>query len=240
MKGLILAVFVALASFCFSHAVHAAYTDLAKYRDDLRQAKNDTKRRLEIRLMYLRDVTAKALENNDEMLWVGLKEKLNEAIHEFIAYKKEPDSKREDQIKIGTELEALRKEILAGPEKVHKAIINKPAPQDIYKGSDKGAIKDKINAKWKERYPEDQIVSIRFDKENWERKKSKNWVTNGSYYQNVDVSTLTVRVIVKKDAETATIHGIYVQRDNDNPGKEVEIGRKGTFAPQDILLSNVK
>lgn len=231
--------FVILGSLLSNTHLNAAYTDLAQYGDDLRLAKDDTKRRLEIHLMFLRDTSAKALAENNDMMWVGLKEKLNTAIHEYGAFR-DSGASMEDREKIGTELERLRKEILAGPEKVKKAILNQPAPKDVYKGKDKDAIKAKIKAAWKDREPGEEIIAIKFDKENWERKKTKNWVENGSYYQYVDVSTLTVRVIVKKDAETATIYGIYVQKDNDNPGKGIEVGRKGTFAPQDILLANVK
>jgi hypothetical protein len=221
--------------------VNAQYTDPAKYNTDLRKAKNDAKARLEIHLKFLRDKHDEAVANkNEDMLRLGLKEKLNVALHDFNAFRDDPKASRDDVVRIGTELERLRKAILESPNQVRQEILNQPAPKDNYSGKDKAELKAKIQEKWKERYPKDEIVAIRFDRDNWERKKSRNWVANGAYWQNVDVSTLTVRVIVKKDAETATIYGIYLQRDHDNPGKGVEVGQKGTFAPQDILLANVK
>jgi len=143
-------------------------------------------------------------------------------------------------VRIGQALEALRVAILAGPEQVRKAILNEPAPKDVYSGKDRNDMKSQIVSAWKERYPGEEIVAIRFDRDQWERRRERNWIENGKYFQNVDVSTLTVRVIVRKDAETATIHGIHMQRDNDNPGKGAQVGRKGIFEPKDILLANVR
>lgn len=218
----------------------AAYTDLAKYTQDLRKAGNDLKARLELHLQFLHDKHAEAVaQKNEAMLSKGLKQMLNTAIHDFYALQKDPSADAEDTRRIGRELEKLRVAIVAGPEEVRKATLNEPPPKDVYAGKDKAELKSLVAARWKERYPGEDVVAIRFDKESWERVKNRNWVENGKYWQNVDVSTLTVRVIVRKDAETATIHGIYVQRDNDNPGKGAEVGRKGTFAPRDVLLALV-
>lgn len=174
------------------------------------------------------------------MLRLGLKEKLNVAIHDYVAFSKDPRANREDVVRIAETLEALRIAILAGPERVRKSILDEPAPKDVYSGKDRNEIRSLIASAWKERYPGEEIVAVRFDRDQWERRRERNWIESGKYFQNVDVSTLTVRVIVRKDGETATIHGIYVQRDNDNPGKGPQVGRKGTFAPKDILLASVR
>lgn len=239
-RGLV-AASLALSALAYGSPACAAYTDLGQYNTDIRKARDDVKSRLEIHLKFLRDSYDEAIASkNEPMLRLGLKEKLNIAIHDYIAFSKDPNVNRDDAVRIGQALEALRIAILAGPEQVRKAILNEPAPKDVYSGKDRNDMKSQIVSAWKERYPGEEIVAIRFDRDQWERRRERNWIENGKYFQNVDVSTLTVRVIVRKDAETATIYGIHMQRDNDNPGKGAQVGRKGIFEPKDILLANVR
>ncbi len=218
----------------------AAYTDLAKLVQDVRKAKDDHRQIVELYLRWLNDSMAKSLAENNDQPWRGYAEKWKEAAASYKKLEADPKFDKAELERLKTEINKTGQAIKDGHAKVVNAKLNAPPPKDAYAGSDKKELIEKIKTAWKQNYPAEEIVAVRFPNADWERKKEKNWVENGKYYQNVDVSVLTAKVIVKKDADVGTIFGIYVQRDNDNPGKGVSIGRKGTFAPEDILLKNLK
>ena len=66
---------------------------------------------------------------------------------------------------------------------------------------------------------------------------TEEWV--GDTKKRYDISSMVVQVVVKTDAETATIHGLYVQV-NHHSSEALLVGTKdGGFEPRDMWLKNV-
>ena len=106
-RGLV-AASLALSALAYGGPACAAYTDLGQYNTDIRKARDDVKSRLEIHLKFLRDSYDEAIASkNEPMLRLGLKEKLNIAIHDYIAFSKDPNVNRDDAVRIGQALLAL-------------------------------------------------------------------------------------------------------------------------------------
>ncbi len=124
------------------------------------------------------------------MLRLGLKVKLKTAIH-TVTVPTAPRRQWDDAVRIGQALEALRIAILAGPEQVRKAILNEPAPKDVYSGKDRNDMKSQIVSAWKERYLGEETVAIRFDRDQVEQASATGSRTGSTF--RTWMSTPTVR-----------------------------------------------
>jgi len=144
-----------------------------------------------------------------------------------------------DTIKTSTAINNAR----ASVERLSEEYSKKSAatfrlPAEAYKGSDKTALGQQIQGKWKENYPADQILGLRFLKSDWERNKEWNY-NNGTWY-HYDNSVLLVYVVIKKSAELATVYPAYVNKNNDSGAITIGAQTKGnTYSHQDMLLKNV-
>jgi len=111
-------------------------------------------------------------------------------------------------------------------------------PAEAYNGADKADLKQKVQNKWKENYPGDQILGLRFLKTDWERRKEWNY-NNGTWY-HYDNSVLLVYVVIKKSAELATVYPAYVNKDNQSGAITIGAQTKGgSYSHQDMLMKNV-
>ncbi len=102
-------------------------------------------------------------------------------------------------------------------------------PAEAYHGGDKGQLKGQLLAKWKELYPADQVLGVRFLKGDWERRKESNY-NNGSWY-HYDNSVLLVYVVVRKNAELATVYPAYVNKNNQTGAITIGAGPRATPTP---------
>lgn len=119
-----------------------------------------------------------------------------------------------------------------------KAAASFRLPAEAYNGSDKGRLRDQITAKWKENYPGDQVLGVRFLKADWERRKESNY-NNGSWY-HYDNSVLLTYVVIKKSSELATVYPAYVNKNNQSGAITIGAQTKGgSYSHQDMLMKNV-
>jgi hypothetical protein len=93
-----------------------------------------------------------------------------------------------------------------------ESIDNEPTPADLYKDSDKSDYMAMIRDVWKDRYPEDTILGIRFLKKEWRKEKVRGKDITG--VGKKDFSVLEVAVVVSTDPEIATIFPAFLKRDN--------------------------
>lgn len=111
-------------------------------------------------------------------------------------------------------------------------------PPEAYNGGDKSTFRQQVTAKWKENYPGDQVLGIRFLKADWERKKESTY-NNGTWY-HYDNSVLLVYVVIKKSAELATAYPAYINKNNQSGAITIGAQTKGNaYSHSDMLMKNV-
>ncbi|MBL9207173.1 MAG: hypothetical protein JNN01_18940 [Opitutaceae bacterium] len=111
-------------------------------------------------------------------------------------------------------------------------------PPERYSGGDKSDLKKRVLATWKELYPDDKVLGVRFHREDWERKKESNF-NNGTWY-HYDNSVLVVFVVVKTSADLATVYPAYVNKNNQSNALKIGADTKGnSYIQDDMLLKNV-
>ena len=111
-------------------------------------------------------------------------------------------------------------------------------PPERYTGGDKSDLKKRILATWKELYPDDKVLGVRFHREAWERKKESNY-NNGTWY-HYDNSVLVAYVVVKTSSDLATVYPAYVNKNNQSEALKIGADTKGkSYVQDDMLLKNV-
>lgn len=132
------------------------------------------------------------------------------------------------------------KETVAGLSEQYnkKAAAAFRLPTEAYTGSDKAKFKQMVMAKWKENYPGDQILGVRFLRADWERKKESNY-NQGSWF-HYDNSVLLVYVVIKKSAELASVYPAYINKNNQTGAITIGAQTKGnSYSHSDMLMKNV-
>jgi hypothetical protein len=79
------------------------------------------------------------------------------------------------------------------------------APEDSYDGSDADDLKDIVREDYEKNYKEDEVLDVRIQMDDWERRKEERWHDINRAYYEVDISTLQALVFVRKDADNAYI-----------------------------------
>ena len=116
-------------------------------------------------------------------------------------------------------------------------------PPNLYKGSDKAELEKKIAADWKAAHPKDEVLSIRFHQPDWTRRTESRYDENFNRWYPIDVSTMEVNVIVKKNAETAEIFMSVLQKDHLNKDDleiDVTSGKRSPLLVQELPMKNYK
>lgn len=116
-------------------------------------------------------------------------------------------------------------------------------PPNLYKGSDKAELEKKIAADWKAAHPKDEVLSIRFHQPDWTRRTERRYDENFNKWYPIDVSTMEVNVIVKKDADTAEIFMSVLQKDHLNKDDleiDVTSGKRSPLLVQELPMKNYK
>jgi len=111
-------------------------------------------------------------------------------------------------------------------------------PPERYTGGDKSDLKKRVLAIWKELYPDDKVLGMRFHREAWERKKESS-LNNGTWY-HYDNSVLVTFVVVKTSAELATVYPVYVNKNNQSEELKIGADTKGkSYVQNAMLLKNL-
>lgn len=113
-------------------------------------------------------------------------------------------------------------------------------PVDVYSGSDKTAIKQQMLAHWKQKYPQDKVLGIRFFETSWTRET--NWKTNATSIYKSDYSWLPAKVVVQTNGEIATLYPIFANKQHQKENKMVISDDRGggAYTVSEMLLKNVK
>lgn len=141
--------------------------------------------------------------------------------------------------KSNASIEAAKAEVAKLSEQYSKkAAASFRLPAEAYGGGDKARLKGLVLAKWKELYPSDQVLGLRFLKGDWERRKESNY-NQGTWY-HYDNSVLLVYVVIRKSAELATVYPAYINKNNQTNAITIGGGTKGnSYSHQDMLMKNV-
>lgn len=118
----------------------------------------------------------------------------------------------------------------------------KEAPKDSYSGSDKKQIKEFAQKTWKKAFPKDEILDIRIQMKEWEKRKEKRWNTTGDSYI-VDFSTIQALIFVKKDEQSALIYPLDISKDHtdgDKLSSDAASAKAINVLAQEIALSDMK
>lgn len=112
-------------------------------------------------------------------------------------------------------------------------------PPEAYRGADKAKLAAMVRATWKEKYPQDQVLALRFPRAEW--KRDRELKRNATDWYRTDVSSLVVYVVVKQSATLATVYPAYVNK-NHMQGDALTIGAdtKGSgYVHEELLLKHL-
>ena len=241
LSALILASVAVCATLLPVHAAIGQADLMSQHHDAMRKAGDDPKGRVEAHLAYLAAATRMATAEKDAQFLKGLVNAWEEAADDMRAYIKAAGEADPEVIRLRADVNTIRVTMVDAYKSLKQADLQAPMPADVYKGADKSALLALVKQAWTQNYPNEKILTVRFDHATWVRHASRDWIANGGYYRNNDNSVLEVQVIVKADAETATIFPVYLQKDNANPKAGAKAGRKlNDTGNRTMLLTNVK
>ena len=160
------------------------------------------------------------------------------SLEEYIKLKGESDP----------EVPRLRRAIEAAAAKVEQKgsalkaeqLAARKMPVDVYGGSDKAAIRQQMLAHWKQKYPQDKVLGIRFFETSWTRET--NWKANATSIYKSDYSWLPAKVVVQTSAEVATLYPVFANKQHQKENKMVISDDRGggAYAISEMLMKNVK
>lgn len=118
-------------------------------------------------------------------------------------------------------------------------VDSEPTPPDVYAGGDKKKLKEMILDAWKDKYPQDEILGVRFHMKDW--KRDANYKANSTSIYKTDTSVLAVSVVVKDDARHATIFPAYINKDNLDGSVNTGVDtKKSQYVVKQMLVKNWK
>ncbi len=230
---------VLVCSLAFSSVAFAGGpTDPGDLIDARRKAKDDPSQRAKVTVDFVLALAREAKATLSDDMAPGMKEKINLAATDVIELRNQKgqnDPEVQRLIKMVNDAAAEVKAALEYVKENKLASVKMPA--DVYTGADKAKIRAAVLALWASDYPAEKVLAVRFPNAKWERRKTVEKV--GTEWKSYDVSSMSVRVIVDKSEEAVTIHGVIVQI-NHHKSEDLVVGRKGTFAPEDMARKNFK
>lgn len=132
-----------------------------------------------------------------------------------------------------------RLDTLAGSLK-EEIIASVKTPGDVYSGEDKAKLKAMIETAWKNAFPDETILAIRFHVENWIDDKGIRWDKGYSRWEQYDRSTLPAKVVIKSSDRIATLYMAFINRNNLKKTMNAGVQTRKAYVVQEMLLSNFK
>ena len=122
----------------------------------------------------------------------------------------------------------------------NKATVNsEPTPADVYSGADKSELGKMIEKAWKQKYPGDTVLGLRFHMKNW--KRDANLKANSTSVYATDTSVLSVSVMVKDGDRHVLIFPAYINKDNLDGSINIGVDtKKSQYIVKKMLLKNWK
>jgi hypothetical protein len=172
--------------------------------------------------------------------YYGRLDRAQAVFDEYKAFQTTPNAETERLDKLFADAKV---QIEASKTKAEEASIAEARlPKETYKGKDAKALKAKITAEWKKQFPTRPILKLLIVTD-WVR--DRRWMTNassaGGYWY--DWSSITMYLVVKKDATKATVYSVGASFQQENKKKLVYSATDkgfGTSSSFDMLLKNVK
>jgi hypothetical protein len=114
------------------------------------------------------------------------------------------------------------------------------APADNYSGDDKKAIEKEILDAWKEKWPKDKVLGLRFHMKQFDRRVEWTYYEASSTWKKSDVSVLCITVIVQTSDTIATMYPSYVNLDNISSKRTLGVDTKGgIYVNEEMLVKNL-
>ena len=229
---------IACSIACSSVVWAGGPTDPGTLIDARRNARDNAGQRASVTIDYALALAREAKANMSLDKAPGIKEKLNLAATDVKELRNAKGPDDPEVVRLIQRLKDTATEVQDIFDYVHEnKLASVKMPVDVYAGGDKAKIRTAVLAAWASNYPDEKVAAVRFPNAKWERRKTEEKV--GSEWKKYDISSMSVRVIVEKDAERMTIHGIILQI-NHHKSEELQVGRKGTFKPEDMARKNFK
>ncbi len=93
-------------------------------------------------------------------------------------------------------------------------IASNEPPTERYAGDDVETLRVAVAAAWKEAYPNDDVHSVRFVMQDWERSTGWQWLGIAEKWSKHDYSELQAQVVVRTDTRLATRFIAYLTKDH--------------------------
>lgn len=123
-----------------------------------------------------------------------------------------------------------------------KTLADKSAPKDVYSGSDKSKYYKMIMSSWKETWPEDKILGLRFPNAEFKQTiNEKRWDSNKKAWNYVKKSVLVAKIVVQVSPKLAAIYPAYINRDDLSGAVNAGVNTKGSeYIVELMLISNFR
>lgn len=124
---------------------------------------------------------------------------------------------------------------------LEKQLADKKLESDAYQGGDLEELRKKVADAWKERWPKDEVLAVRFPTNDWKQTKVKRWNDAVKEWQFTDTSALMAQVVVKQTEKIATIFPAFINKRNDENTMNIGVYTKyGSYVTSEIPVVNVK
>jgi hypothetical protein len=137
---------------------------------------------------------------------------------------------------------AAEQEIEKVRQALHEQIVAETrAPKDRYVGSDRDALRKQVLDAWKEAWPKDGVLGVRFHMKDWDRTAKWTYSRAGESWSLSDRSVLAVTVIVKTGADRAILYPAYLNLDHLAKSIDAGVQTKGSaYVIREMLLANLE
>lgn len=118
----------------------------------------------------------------------------------------------------------------------HEIIDAMRAPEDQYIGQDKLQLRKGLQRAWKDAWPNDEVLDIRFPMRSFERVVKWTWSDSERTWRKSDISTLELTVILADGHDHALLYPAFVIHDHIQDHSSFDVRTKTTdFEPRRML-----
>lgn len=122
------------------------------------------------------------------------------------------------------------------------SLSNKAAPKNVYSVANKAKFQQMIMTAWKEAWPNDKILGLRFPNASFKQTyNEKRWDSDKNSWTLVKKSVLVASMVVQISPKLAAIYPAYINRDDITKELSAGVYTKGSDYIVDLMLvSNFK
>ena len=223
-----------------------AQQDRGKLTDHDRKRLKTAREKIERHLKRAKTSATTVAEKESANAFKTAKEQLEKAFLELTLCRVESGD-----LKRHPELARLQKEVVDVGKMVYRQVepflenllkIKHP-PKDRYQAKDRKKIEDVVHMEWKSRWPNDEIIAIRFPKDEWKEERfavtDKPFKSKKGFKSEFNVSSLQVTVLIRQTGKIPTGYRAYYVRNLRNWSESARVETKGSPS-EDYLISLLK